>query len=64
MDDVPVEDIKRFEAEMIDHLRATDSAALKGIKESKALDDDAAAKLKEEIEAFKANQWKPTEASV
>jgi F-type H+-transporting ATPase subunit alpha len=63
MDDVPVEDIKRFELEMIDHLRATDSAALKTVKESKALDDDTAAKLKEEIEAFKSNQWKPTEAA-
>ena len=63
MDDVPVEDIKRFELEMIDHLRATDSAALKTVKESTALDDDTAAKLKEEIEAFKSNQWKPTEAA-
>jgi F-type H+/Na+-transporting ATPase subunit alpha len=63
MDDVPVEDIKRFELEMIDHLRATDSAALKTVKESKALDDDTAAKLREEIEAFKSNQWKPTEAA-
>src|ERR687892_2179914 len=57
MDDVPVEEIKRFELELIDHLRATDSAALKAIQESKALDDDTAAKLKEEIEAFKSNQW-------
>jgi F-type H+-transporting ATPase subunit alpha len=63
MDDVPVEDIKRFEAEMIEHLRATDSPALKAIQETKALDDDTAAKLKDEVEAFKANQWKPTEAS-
>jgi F-type H+/Na+-transporting ATPase subunit alpha len=62
MDDVPVEDIKRFESELIEHLRATDSAALKAIQETKALDDDTGAKLKEEIEAFKSNQWKPTEA--
>src|SRR5918992_1505825 len=62
MDDVPVEDIKRFESELIDYLRANDSAALKAIQETKALDDDTAAKLKDEVEAFKANQWKPTEA--
>jgi F-type H+-transporting ATPase subunit alpha len=58
MDDVPVEEIKRFELEMIEYLRSNDSAALKGIKESKALDDDAAARLKDEISAFKANSWK------
>src|SRR5204863_4102373 len=57
LDDVPVEDVKRFESELIEHLRATDSASLKAIKETKALDDDAAAKLKEEMESFKANQW-------
>ncbi|HEV8625742.1 MAG TPA: F0F1 ATP synthase subunit alpha, partial [Acidimicrobiia bacterium] len=71
MDDVPVEDIKRFESELIEHLRATDSPALKTIKETGALDgvpDDprkplegTAAKLKDEIDAFKANQWKPAE---
>ena len=61
MDDVAVEEIKRFEEELIEHLRATDSPALNTIKESRALDDDTAAKLKDEIEAFKANQWKPAE---
>jgi F-type H+-transporting ATPase subunit alpha len=58
MDDVPVEDIKRFEAEMIDYLRASSSPALKTIKESGALDDDTANALRAEIESFKANQWK------
>src|SRR5688572_28527182 len=58
MDDVPVEDIKRFEREMIEYLRAQGSVALKAIKESKALDDDTATTLKEEIEGSKRNQWK------
>jgi hypothetical protein len=62
MDDVPVEDIKRFEREMIDALRAMPSEALKTIKETGALDDDTAAKLKEEISSFKRNQWKGEEA--
>jgi F-type H+/Na+-transporting ATPase subunit alpha len=62
MDDVPVEDIKRFESEMIEHLRASGSASLKAIQESKALDDDTAKSLKDEIEDFKRNQWKGTEA--
>ena len=72
MDDVPVENVKRFEAEMIEYLRASGSRALKAIKESGALDDDTAAALREEIDAFKANQWNaepaeqaaPTTASV
>ncbi len=62
MDDVPVEDIKRFEHEMIEALRAMPSQGLKAIKETKALDDDTAAKLKEEISSFKSNLWKGEEA--
>src|SRR3989475_4073181 len=59
MDDVPVEDIKRFESEMIDALRAMPSKALKTIKETGALDDGTAATLKEEIAKFKRDLWKP-----
>jgi F-type H+-transporting ATPase subunit alpha len=62
MDDIPVEDIKRFEHEMIAHLRDSGSEALKKIKETRALEDDAAEKLKEEISAFKDNLWKGEEA--
>ncbi|MEX2551649.1 MAG: F0F1 ATP synthase subunit alpha, partial [Actinomycetota bacterium] len=58
MDDVPVEDIKRFESEMIDALRSMPSVALKAIKETGVLDDDTAAKLKEEISSFKKNLWR------
>jgi hypothetical protein len=58
MDDVPVEDIKRFESEMIDALRSMPSEALKAIKETGVLDDDTAAKLKEEISSFKKNLWR------
>src|SRR5687767_11919284 len=62
LDDVPVEDVARFQAELIEALRASGSPALKGIKESRALDDDTAAMLKDEIEAFKRNSWKGEEA--
>ncbi|MGH8972522.1 MAG: F0F1 ATP synthase subunit alpha [Acidimicrobiia bacterium] len=58
MDDVPVEDIKRFEQEMITALREMNSEALKTIRETKALDDDTAAKLKEEISKFRSRLWK------
>jgi F-type H+/Na+-transporting ATPase subunit alpha len=62
MDDVPVEDVKRFESEMIEHLQASGSPSLKAIKESKALDDDTAKALRDEIEDFKRNQWTGREA--
>ncbi len=57
MDDVPVEEIKRFEQEMITALREMNSEALKTIKETKTLEDDTAAKLKEEISSFKSRLW-------
>ena len=62
LDDVPVEDVARFQSEMVASLRAAGSPALKTIKESKALDDDTAKMLTEELEAFKRNQWKGAEA--
>ena len=55
MDDVPVENIKRFENEMVDALRTIPSAALKKIKETGVLDDDTSDTLKEEIFSFKKN---------
>jgi F-type H+-transporting ATPase subunit alpha len=57
MDDVPVEDLKRFEAEMVEYLRAS-SEALKTIRETGELSDETANALKEDINAFKANQWR------
>ena len=62
LDDVPVEDVARFQSEMVEALRATGSPAMKAIKESRALEDDTAKMLKEEIDAFKRNQWKGAEA--
>jgi F-type H+-transporting ATPase subunit alpha len=62
MDDVPVEEIKRFEHEMITALREMPSEALAKIKETKALEDDTAAKLKEEILSFKSRLWDSAEA--
>jgi F-type H+-transporting ATPase subunit alpha len=63
MDDVPVEDIKRFEHEMVAALRDMESEALKAIKETGALEDATAEKLKEEISSFKSNLWKGEEAA-
>ncbi len=53
LDSVPVEDVSRFEAEFLDHVRASDSGILKEIRESKQLTDETSDKLTEAINHFK-----------
>jgi F-type H+-transporting ATPase subunit alpha len=52
LDDVPVEDVLRFEQEMLEHLRHN-STVLAGIKETKVFDDSAMETLREQIAEFK-----------
>ena len=52
LDEVPVDDVLRFERELLDYLRHNGSA-LQNIRETKAFDDDTAAGLREQIDAFK-----------
>jgi F-type H+/Na+-transporting ATPase subunit alpha len=52
LDEVPVDDILRFEQEMLEHLRHHGSA-LRNIRETKNFDDDTAAALREQIAEFK-----------
>jgi F-type H+-transporting ATPase subunit alpha len=52
MDEVPVEDVLRFERELLDYLRHNGSA-LQNIRETKNFDDDTAAGLREQIAEFK-----------
>ena len=52
MDEVPVDDVLRFEREMLDYLRHH-SKSLQNIRETKTFDDDTAAALREQIAAFK-----------
>ena len=52
LDDVPVEDILRFEREFLDYV-ANNSEALKVLRETNVLDDDTVASLVQSIEAFK-----------
>ncbi|GAA1436573.1 F0F1 ATP synthase subunit alpha [Microlunatus lacustris] len=51
-DDVPTDDVLRFEQELLEHLRRNGSV-LQNIRESKVFDDDTAAALTEEIKRFK-----------
>jgi F-type H+-transporting ATPase subunit alpha len=52
LDDVPVEDIRRFEQEFLDHLRRH-STVLDTIRETKNVDDDTIATLEQTVKAFK-----------
>lgn len=52
LDDVPVEDISRFESEFLEHLKHK-SSILTTLAQTNVLDDDTAAALKEAIVSFK-----------
>ena len=53
MDDVPVEDVRRFEAEFLDYLKRTHAGILTGIRETLDLPEDAITALKDAIEDFR-----------
>jgi F-type H+-transporting ATPase subunit alpha len=53
LDDVPVEDIRRFEAGFLEYIETKHSGLLTGIRETKALSDDALTTLKDAITEFK-----------
>jgi F-type H+-transporting ATPase subunit alpha len=52
LDDIPVEDVPRFQDELREHMRA-EKSIYEAIRESGDLDDDAAKKLDAELEQFK-----------
>jgi F-type H+-transporting ATPase subunit alpha len=52
MDEVPVDDVLRFEQEMLEYLRHHGDS-LRNIRETKNFDDDTAAALREQIAEFK-----------
>jgi F-type H+/Na+-transporting ATPase subunit alpha len=53
LDSVPVEDVGRFEAEFLDHIRASDDGILSDIRESQKLGEEAEKKLTDAINDFK-----------
>jgi F-type H+-transporting ATPase subunit alpha len=52
LDEVPVEDILRFEGELLEHLRRN-SKVLTTIRETNNLDDDTIAELTKQVAKFK-----------
>ena len=53
LDDVPIEDVRRFEREFLDYVERNSKGLLTGIRETKVLSDDALTTLKDSITEFK-----------
>ncbi len=53
LDDVPVEDIRRFEAEFLEYLRRNNEGLLTSIRETKDLPDDSITTLKDAMGRFR-----------
>jgi F-type H+-transporting ATPase subunit alpha len=53
LDDVPVEDIRRFEAEFLDDLRRNNDGLLTAIRETKDLTDDNITTMKDAMDRFR-----------
>ena len=54
LDEVPVEDVKRFDSEFLDYVGASHAGVFYVIRETKVLGDDTVAELEKAIDAFKA----------
>jgi F-type H+/Na+-transporting ATPase subunit alpha len=54
LDDVPLEDIRRFEEEFLDHVQRTRPGIFDAIRETGDLSDDTATALKDAIEDFRS----------
>lgn len=53
LDSVPVEDVQRFESELLEHVKASHSDIFDGIRETKKLSEEAEEKLVSVINEFK-----------
>jgi F-type H+-transporting ATPase subunit alpha len=53
LDDVPVEDIRRFEAEFLDYMRRSYGGLMTSVRETNVLTDDNVTTLKEAIDRFR-----------
>ncbi|MEO8328408.1 MAG: F0F1 ATP synthase subunit alpha [Candidatus Nanopelagicales bacterium] len=54
LDEVPVEDVSRFEQEFLDYLGTTNAGAFDVIRETQKLEDDTIAELDKSLTAFKS----------
>ncbi len=56
-DDIPVEDLKRFEEDLTTFLANSHPAVMTTLREKKNIDDSLKASMREAIEDFKATRW-------
>lgn len=62
-DDIAVEDLKRFEEELIDYMKNAHPGVMTTIREKKNIDDALKAEMKEAVEDFKATRWESATAA-
>jgi len=53
LDSIPVNEVRRFEKELLQYVETSQSSILKNISEKKALDDGIKAEIKKAVESFK-----------
>jgi F-type H+/Na+-transporting ATPase subunit alpha len=53
LDDVPLEDVSRFESEFLEFLRRSHAGILQAIRETLALSEDTITALKDAVEEFR-----------
>jgi F-type H+-transporting ATPase subunit alpha len=53
LDDVPLEDVGRFESDFLDYVQRNQPGIYQAIRETQQLSDDTAAALKEAVEEFR-----------
>ena len=56
-DDIAVEDLKRFESELVDYMRNAHPGVINTMRDKKNIDDTLKAQMKEAVEDFKASRW-------
>jgi F-type H+-transporting ATPase subunit alpha len=57
VDNIAVEDLKRFEEELTKFAEDSHPAVLNSIRDKKNIDDDLKAAMKEAVEDFKSTRW-------
>ena len=62
-DDIEVEDLKRFEAELTKFAEEAHPGVLNTLRDKKSIDDDLKAAMKEAVEDFKATRWETAGAA-
>ena len=56
-DDLAVEDLKRFEEELLGFVKSSAPAVLSTLREKKTIDDDLKSQMSEAVEDFKTTRW-------